>query len=315
VLLVLVSALSTQLGAALAVLLFPRVGPFGVVTLRLAVSAAILLLAFRPRLRGRTRGDWALVCGFGLVLGGMNTAIYAAIERIPLGAAVTLEVLGPLALSVAAGRRLLALVWAALALGGVVLLGGGDFRALETGGVLLALAAAVGWAAYIVLSARVGRRFARAEGLALGLVVGTALALPLGVATAGAGLLVPTTLAVGAAVAVLSSALPYSLDMAALRRLPAGTFAVLTSLAPAVAALAGLAVLDQVLLPVQVLGIALVVLASAGAVRTGGGPAVAAETVAASASGGPRAVLAWRDERERRRAGHHDQGPRGVDHR
>lgn len=268
VLLVLAAAVSTQTGAAVAALLFPRVGPLGVVSLRLAVSAAILLLAFRPRLRGRSGSDWASVAAFGLALGGMNTTFYAAIERIPLGPAVTLEVLGPLALSVLAGRRPLSLLWAVVALAGVLLLGGGDFRALDPVGVLWALAAAALWAAYIVLSARVGRRFARAEGLALALAVAAVLTVPAGVAAAGSALLVPGTLAVGAAVAVLSSALPYSLEMAALRRLPAGTFAVMMSLAPAIAALAGYVVLDQRLLPVQVLAIALVVLASAGAVLT-----------------------------------------------
>ncbi|WP_241237072.1 EamA family transporter [Georgenia faecalis] len=270
VLLVLAAAGSTQFGAAVAALLFPRVGPLGVVTLRLALSAAILLVLFRPRLSGRSAADWRLVAAFGLALGGMNTAFYAAIDRIPLGAAVTLELLGPLALSVVAARRWTSLVWAGLALTGVVLLGGGDVRVLDPLGVLFALVAAALWAAYIVLSARVGRRFARADGLALAMAVAAALSLPFGLAHAGGALLAPGTLAAGAAVAVLSSALPYSLEMAALRRLPAATFAVMMSLAPAIAALAGFLVLDQALGPVQLAAIALVALASAGAVRAAG---------------------------------------------
>ncbi|MFC4554687.1 EamA family transporter [Georgenia faecalis] len=270
VLLVLAAAGSTQFGAAVAALLFPRVGPLGVVTLRLALSAAILLVLFRPRLSGRSAADWRLVAAFGLALGGMNTAFYAAIDRIPLGAAVTLELLGPLALSVVAARRWTSLVWAGLALTGVVLLGGGDVRGLDPLGVLFALVAAALWAAYIVLSSRVGRRFARADGLALAMAVAAALSLPFGLAHAGGALLAPGTLAAGATVAVLSSALPYSLEMAALRRLPAATFAVMMSLAPAIAALAGFLVLDQALGPVQLAAIALVALASAGAVRAAG---------------------------------------------
>ncbi|MEE6271919.1 EamA family transporter [Georgenia sp. MJ206] len=270
VVLVLAAAGSTQFGAALAALLFPRVGAVGVVTLRLTVAAVLLLVVFRPALRGRTRRDLALVGGLGVALAAMNTSFYAAIERIPLGAAVTLEVLGPLALSVLASRRRVALVWAALALAGVALLSGGGTGGLDPVGVGFALVAAAMWAAYILLTAGVGRRFARADGLALAMAVAAALTLPLGAVHAGRDLLVPGTLAAGAAVAVLSSALPYSLEMASLRRLPASAFAVMMSLAPAVAALAGFLVLDQRLGAGQLAAVALVVVASAGAVRTAG---------------------------------------------
>lgn len=264
--LVLGGALSLQFGSALAALLFPRAGAFGVVTLRLCFAAVLLLAVCRPRLRGHSRRDWALVAAFGLTLAGLNTLFYQAIERIPLGATVTLEVLGPLVLSVVASRRMLSVVWAALALAGVGLLGRGGLTDLDGAGVAFALAAGVLWACYIVLSARVGRRFARADGLALALGIGAVVSLPSGLVSAGPALLDPVTLGLGAVVALLSSMLPYTLELLALRRLAAATFAVLMSLGPAIAALAGFLVLDQGLAPAQLVGIALVVGASAGAV-------------------------------------------------
>ncbi|MFC7306116.1 DMT family transporter [Streptomyces monticola] len=270
--LVVAGALSTQFGSAVAALLFPRAGALGVVTLRLVLSALLLVAVCRPRLRGHSRADWAVVCGFGIALGGMNTLFYQAIERIPLGPAVTLEVLGPLALSVIASRRLASLLWAALALAGVFLLGGGGaggFGELNLAGAAFALGAGAMWAAYILLSARAGARFPKADGLALAMSVAALVSLPIGLASAGGALLVPSTLAFGLVLAAMSSGLPYSLELFALRRLPASTFAVLMSLAPAIAALAGLLVLGQELAAPQWLAIGLVVAASIGAVRMG----------------------------------------------
>ncbi|AOT59514.1 EamA family transporter [Streptomyces fradiae] len=266
-------ALSVQFGAALAVLLIPRAGALGVVTLRLTLAALVLLLVCRPRVRGYSRSDWGTVVAFGAAMGGMNVCIYQAIDRIPLGAAVTLEVLGPLALSVVASRRLLSLVWAGLALAGVVLLSGGGFDRLDPVGAGFALAAGALWATYIVFSARTGRRFPQADGLALAMAVGAVLSLPLGLAEAGTRLAVPSTLALGLAVALLSSVLPYTLELIALRRIPAGTFAVLMSLEPAVAALAGFLVLRQALSATDAAAIALVIAASIGAVRSRTRPA------------------------------------------
>ncbi|WLQ35458.1 EamA family transporter [Streptomyces castrisilvae] len=265
--LVVAGGLSVQFGAAIAVLLMPRTGALGVVTLRLAAAALVLLVVCRPRLRGHSRADWGTVLAFGLAMGGMNTLFYQAADRIPLGAAVTLEVLGPLALSVIASRRLVNVVWAALALAGVVLLSGGGFDRLDPVGAAFALAAGVMWAAYIVFSARTGRRFPQADGLALAMVVAALLSLPLGIMDAGSRLLVPSTLGLGAAVALLSSVLPYTLELIALRRLPAPTFAILMSLEPAIAALAGFLLLDQALSTTDALAIALVIGASMGAVR------------------------------------------------
>ena len=267
--LVLAGAVSVQFGSAFAALLFPRAGALGVVALRVTFAAVLLLVVTRPRLRGYSRADWAVATGFGLALGGMNTLFYQAIERIPLGTAVTLEVLGPLLLSVVASRRAASLLWASLALAGVYLLGRGGLGRLDAVGVAFALGAGVMWAAYILLNARAGARFPRLDGLAIAMTVAALVSLPLGIGTAGGTLLEPGVLALGLAIAVLSSGVPYTLELLALRRLPAATFAVLTSLSPALAALAGYLVLDQGLSLPQCGAIAMVVAASAGAVRTG----------------------------------------------
>ncbi|MEU8915680.1 MULTISPECIES: EamA family transporter [Streptomyces] len=259
---------SLQFGASVAVLLFPRAGALGVVTLRLVVASLVLLLICRPKVRGHTRGDWATVLAFGVALAGMNSLFYEAIDRIPLGAAVTLEFLGPLILSVATSRRLLSLVWASLALGGVVLLGREGFDGLNLAGAGFALAAGGLWAAYILLSARTGQRFPQADGLALAMTVAALLSLPLGIVSAGSALLNPVTLGLGAAVALMSSVLPYTLELLALRKLPASGFAVMMSLEPAAAATAGFLVLHQALGWAEVLAIGLVVIASVGAVRS-----------------------------------------------
>ncbi|WP_406008287.1 EamA family transporter [Streptomyces sp. NBC_00637] len=272
--LVLAGGISVQFGGALAVTLMPRAGALGVVALRLLVAALVLLVVCRPRLRGHSRADWGTVVVFGVTMAAMNGLFYQSVDRIPLGAAVTLEVLGPLALSVVVSRRALNLVWAALALAGVFLLsgsggdGGGFGGGLDPAGVAFALGAGVMWAAYIVFSARTGRRFPQADGLALAMAVGALLFLPLGLVESGAKLADPVTLGLGAAVAMLSSVLPYTLELLALRRLPASTFAILMSLEPAVAATAGFLILDQALTAIQAAAIALVVAASMGAVRT-----------------------------------------------
>ncbi|MFD7338196.1 DMT family transporter [Streptomyces violascens] len=266
--LVVAGGISVQFGAAVAVTLMPRAGAAGVVTLRLVAAAIVLLLVCRPKLRGHSRADWGTVVAFGVAMAGMNGLFYQAVDRIPLGVAVTLEVLGPLALSVFASRRLVNVLWAGLALAGVVLLGGGGFGSLDAVGVAYALGAGACWAVYILFSARTGRRFPQADGLALAMAVAAVLFLPIGIAQAGGKLLVPTTMALGAAVAVLSSVLPYTLELLALRRLPASTFAILMSLEPAIAATAGFLILGQALSWPQALAIGLVIGASMGAVRT-----------------------------------------------
>ncbi|MFC6566145.1 EamA family transporter [Actinoplanes utahensis] len=266
--LVLGAALSVQFGSAVAALLFPQAGAAGVVALRLGIAAALLLAVCRPRIRGYGRGDWLVAAGFGVALAGMNGLFYQAIDRIPLGPAVTLEVLGPLLLSVVTARRAASWLWAALAAGGVALLGYQGFERLNLAGAGFALGAGAMWAAYIVFSARAGRRFPKTDGLALALTAAAVIALPIGIADAGTALLNPVTLGLGAVVALMSSVLPYSLELRALRSMPTTTFAVLMSLGPAIATLAGFLVLDQRLTTIELAAIALVIVASAGAVRT-----------------------------------------------
>lgn len=264
--LVLIGILSVQFGAGVAKSMFDEVAPTTIVWLRLATSALILVAAARPALRGRTRRDWYVVLGFGLALGTMNWTIYQAFARIPLGVAVTLEFVGPLTLAVLGSRRLRDLLWVALAALGVALLGlSGSDGSLTLAGVVFALLAGGCWAAYILLSAQTGRRWPGLDGLAVASVVATLLLAPFAVASAGPGLLDPRILALGAAVGLLSSVIPYSLEITALRRIRPAVFSVLMSLEPAAAALAGVVVLQEFLTPLQLLAMACVVVASVGA--------------------------------------------------
>jgi inner membrane transporter RhtA len=264
--LVVAAVTSLQFGAGFAVTLFDELGPAGAALLRLGLAALVLLALWRPAVRGHPPADLRVALAFGIVLGLMNWAIYSAMDRIPLGAAVTIEFAGPLAVAVAGSRRALDGLWVALAAAGILLLaepwGASDLDRL---GVLFALLAAALWAAYILLAARTGRIFPGGTGLAIAMAVGAAALVPAGVAQAGAALLEPELLAAGAAVALASSVIPYSFELEALRRLPPRVFGVLMSLEPAVAALAGLVVLGQALGAREWLAVALVVVASAGA--------------------------------------------------
>jgi inner membrane transporter RhtA len=272
--LVLGAATSVQFGAALAATLFDQLGPGGTVWLRLLFAALILLALWRPRLSGRPPRELALVVAFGLALAVMNTGFYEAIDRIPLGICVTIEFIGPLGLAVALSRRPLDAVWIALAAAGILLLARGTSEGLDGVGLLFAVIAGCAWAVYILLSARVGKTWGSGTGLAVAMAVGAIVVAPLGMADGGGDLLDPALLAQGVAVAVLSSAIPYSLELEALRRIPAGVFGVLMSLEPAIAAVAGFLVLGQDLVPREILGIAAVVTASAGAARTARRPTV-----------------------------------------
>ena len=268
--LVLGAMASVQVGASLAKTLFDEVGPGGTVLLRILLAAVILVALWRPGVRGRSREEWVLVAAFGFCLAGMNFAFYSAIDRIPLGVGVTFEFVGPLGVAIYGSRRPLDLLWVVLAGAGILLLadpGGG----LDGLGVALALLAGAFWAAYILVSARMGKTTPGASGLALAMVAASALVLPFGVAEGGADLLDPAVLGIGLGVAILSSAIPYSLEFEALRRLPAGVFGVLMSLEPAMAALAGFVVLGEVLDTRELAAIGLVVVASAGAARGAGG--------------------------------------------
>ncbi len=261
--LVLVGIASVQVGAAFATKLFAHLGPAGTVLLRVVFAAVVLCAIWRPRPRAHTARELRLAALFGLSLALMNLSFYEALDRIHLGIAVTLEFVGPLGVALAGSRSRLDVVWGLLAAAGVALLGGVGTPNLA--GVLFALAAGGFWAAYILLSARVGRAFHRGDGLAIAMAVGALPLIPLGVADAGAQLLHPDLLAVGFAVAMLSSVVPYSLELEALRRIRPQLFGVLMSVEPAMAALAGLIVLGQGLSALDVGAIALVVTASAGA--------------------------------------------------
>ncbi|QNE45517.1 EamA family transporter [Glaciihabitans sp. INWT7] len=255
-----------EVGASFAVLLFPSVGAIGMVSLRLAFSAIVLLAIARPRLRGHSRNHWLTVIAFGLALALMNALFYEALARVPLGATITIEVLGPLVLSVVMSRRASSWLWAVLAFAGVVILSQGSFGDLDPVGVAFAFGAATMWAAYILLSARTGARFPRLDGLAIAMTVGAVVTVPFGIATAGPVIFQPGILLLGAAVALLSSTIPYALELVALRRLPSATFSILMSLSPAIATTAGFLILGQTFTGLAFLAIGLVIAASIGAV-------------------------------------------------
>jgi inner membrane transporter RhtA len=271
-LLVLAGIASVQFGAALAKSLFDEIGPAGTVFLRVLLASLVLMAFWRSSARGRSRSDWRLVAAFGLSLAAMNLAFYESLDRIPLGVAVTFEFVGPLGVGVFGSRRPLDLVWVALAATGIVLLSDFGNADLDGLGVALALLAGGFWAAYILLAARVGRAYPGGQGLALAMGAGTLMLAPIGVADGGGDLLGLGVLATGFGVAMLSSAVPYTLELEALRRMPAGVFGVLMSLEPAMAALAGFIVLDEGLATRELVAIVLVVTASAGAARGAGVP-------------------------------------------
>jgi inner membrane transporter RhtA len=263
--LVLGAACSVQGGAAVAKSLLPQLGPPGVVFLRLLFGSAALWAIARPQLAGRPWRELRLVVALGLVLVSMNIAFYESLQRLPLGIAVTVEFLGPLAVAVAGSRRLIDLAWVLLAATGVGLLaegGGADVTGL---GILLAATAGFFWAMYILLSVHVGRAFEGATGLAPAMALGALVAAPWGIVSAGHNLREAQLVGAAVGVGLLSSALPWSMELEALRRLPSHVFSVVLSLEPAVAALAGVIFLHEHLRVRAWIAIALVVLASAGA--------------------------------------------------
>lgn len=278
--LVLGGIVSVQVGAAIAKDLFGLVPPTALVWLRLVTSAVILVALARPALAGRSRADWVVALGFGTSLLVMNWAIYQSFARIPLGIAVTIEFLGPLTVAVLGSRRPRDLVWVGLAGTGVALLGLAPGE-LTWAGVLFALLAAAGWAAYILLSAQTGRRWPGISGLAVASVVGAVVLAPPAVVDAGSTLLEPRVLVLGAAIGLLSSVIPYSLEITALRRISPRVFGVLMSLEPAAAALAAMVLLAEFLTLPQWVAVGCVVAASIGAARSADvGPDRPAEALA-----------------------------------
>ena len=261
--LVILGIISVQVGAALAKNLFSEAGSFGTVALRLFFAAAVLMLLWRPPLH-MDRRAWTVVLGYGATLGLMNLCFYLALARIPLGIAVTIAFLGPLGIALAGSRRWLDAFWAILAAGGVVLLmeGRGELNLL---GLVLALATGACWGLYILVGAALGRHTTHGNGLALGMAIAALIAVPIGVAESGTALLQPWVLVAGLGVAMLSSVIPYSLDLEALRKIPPRVFGILMSLEPAMAALIGLIVLQESLYLSQWIAVLCVVAASAGA--------------------------------------------------
>lgn len=256
---------SVQFGSAFARTHFDEIGPTGAATLRLVFAAVILVAVVRPRVGNWTRRQWLAAGVLGLALAGMNSLIYLAVARIPLGVAVTLEFTGPLVLALVQTRRLRDLLWALVAFAGVILLGLGSTTGVAVGGVLLAFGAAAFWAGYILASSRVGRETPGIDGLVVAIVVAAVVVTPFGAADAVSSVRAdPWLIGVFAIVAVLTSALPYALELIALRSLPTRVFGVLSSLGPAVAALAGLVVIGQLLDLREVIALVLVTAASVG---------------------------------------------------
>ena len=263
---------SVQFGAAIAKDLFVIVPPTALVWLRILTSAVVFLAFARPTLRKHSRHDWLIAVGFGVALMTMNWAIYQSFARIPLGIAVTIEFLGPLTVAVIGSRRPRDLVWVGLAGLGVALLGLSP-AGLNWPGVAFALVAALGWACYILLSAQTGRRWPGISGLTVASLVGAIVLAPPAILEAGSQLFEPKVLLLGVAVGLLSSVIPYSLELISLRRIAPRVFSILMSLEPAVAALAAMILLAEFLSPVQWSAMACVVIASVGATRTGERPA------------------------------------------
>lgn len=264
--LVLASIASVQLGASFAKSLFGLADPTAIAWLRMLVAAVIFLVVARPRFQGRSWAEWRVALAYGVALGTMNWAIYTSFARIPIGLAVTIEFLGPLAVAVAGSRRPRDLVWVVLAGTGVALLGVMP-GSVDWIGVGFALLAAAGWAAYIVLSGPTGRVWSGVTGVTVGSIVGAVLFAGPGLVTGGTALWQPQVVAVAVAVGVLSSVIPYGLEMLALRRIPPGVFGILMSVEPAAAALFALFVLGEVLTGIELLAMVCVVVASVGATR------------------------------------------------
>ena len=265
---VLLAIVSVQGGAAIAKGLFPVLGAAGTVGLRIGISLLLLLAVVRPPLRRLRPAQWRAVVPYGVALGAMNLLFYCALARIPLGLAVTLEFVGPLAVALAGSRRRLDVGWALVAGAGIVLLTPWTGQPLDALGVGFALLAGGAWAVYIVLGSRVAAMLPGAQGVATGMLFAALVVLPFSATAGGWSHLTPSLLAAGALLAVLSSALPFTLEMNALQQLSSRTFSILMSLEPAAAAICGLLFLHERLAPSQWLAVGLVMVASAGATLT-----------------------------------------------
>jgi len=265
---VLLAIISVQCGAAIAKGLFPEIGAAATASLRIGLSAIILLVAFRPKLSELNAKQWKYVILYGLSLGAMNMVFYFAIERIPIGLGVTLEFVGPLVLAIFSSKKAVDFIWVILAAVGIALIAPWTDKGLDLIGVLLALLAGAFWAAYILLGGRISKIMKGGEAVAVGMLFATILILPFGFAGGGLNHLNPELLALGAALALLSSAIPFTLEITALKQLPPRTFSILMSLEPAMASLAAFVFLQEYLTVVECAAVACVVIASAGSSLT-----------------------------------------------
>jgi len=261
---VLLSILSVQCGAAIAKTLFPALGAAGTATLRIGISAIILWIAYRPNVSKITAKQWKSVIPYGLSLGAMNVIFYLAIERIPIGLGVTLEFVGPLLLAIVGSKQVIDFLWAFLAAVGIALIAPWANNGIDLLGVLFALLAGGFWSAYIILGGKTSKIMKGGDAVAVGMLFATLLILPFGLLSNKIGNLNPKYLAMGTALALLSSAIPFTLEMKALKHIPSRTFSILMSLEPAVAAICGLIFLQEYLSFKECLAIAAVIIASVG---------------------------------------------------
>ena len=265
---VLLSIISVQCGAAIAKTLFPAIGAAGTASIRIGISAIILLLAYRPNLKQITTSQWKIVVPYGLALGAMNLIFYLAIERIPIGLAVTLEFIGPLLVAIIGSKRLIDYCWVLLAAMGIVLIAPWSNDRIDLLGVVFALLAGALWAAYIVLGGKISKIMNGGQAVSTGMLFAAILILPFGLLENGLDNLTPKFLGMGVALALLSSAIPFTLEMKALGQLPPRTFSILMSLEPAAAAICAFIFLQESLSFYEILAVVCVVIASAGSTLT-----------------------------------------------
>jgi inner membrane transporter RhtA len=265
---VLGAIVSVQAGAAIAKGLFPALGATGTASVRIGLSALILLAVNRPNFKNLNKAQWMAVIPYGLCLGAMNVIFYMSLERIPLGLAVTLEFIGPLLLAVSGSRRVIEFLWVLLAAAGIAFIAPWSEKSIDLLGALLALLAGGFWAGYIVLGRRTSKILEDGQAVSIGMIFATMIVLPFGIAGGGLANFTPIMILSGSALALLSSAIPFTLEMNAMRKIPAQTFSILMSLEPAVAALCGLLFLHEKLSLYEWMAVALVVIASAGATLT-----------------------------------------------
>ena len=260
--------ISVQSGAAIAKSLFPAIGAAGTASLRIGISAIILCAVYRPNLFQITPKQWKVVIPYGLCLGAMNLIFYMAIERIPIGLAVTLEFIGPLLVAVFGSKRFIDYLWVLLAAAGIVLIAPWTNNGINVLGVLFALLAGAFWAFYIVLGGKVSKIMKGGEAVATGMLFASLLIVPFGIMGNGLDNLTPTFLSLGVALALLSSAIPFTLEMKALGQLPARTFSILMSLEPAAASICALLFLQEYLALNEIVAVIFVIVASVGSTLT-----------------------------------------------